>query len=100
MNAPEEGSVIPENLPPQVQNVVPPTTANISLPSVAVNINFFSGDEDENVIDWFETFEFAAKALGWNEHDMFNAVPAYLHGIMLFLVQFLLHLNLQKIMLR
>lgn len=55
-------------------------SAHISFPSIPVNISFFSGDEEENVIDWFESFEFSARALGWSETDMFNVLPAYLQG--------------------
>uniref|UniRef100_A0A158P4N7 RNA-directed DNA polymerase n=1 Tax=Tetranychus urticae TaxID=32264 RepID=A0A158P4N7_TETUR len=65
----------------RTNNLVPPlTTANVTFPNVPVNINFFSGDDDENVIDWFDSFEFAAAALGWSKTDMFNVLPAYLQG--------------------
>ncbi|XP_025016786.1 uncharacterized protein LOC112538932 [Tetranychus urticae] len=52
----------------------------LPLPNISLTINYFSGDDDENIIDWFQTFEFSAKALGWSETDMFNAIPAYLQG--------------------
>ena len=58
----------------------PTMAASVTLPAIPVTINYFTADEEENVIDWFSSFQFAANALGWQPNDMFRYVPAYLQG--------------------
>ena len=50
------------------------------MPNLPVNIPPFSGEDDENIVDWFENFEVVARTYGWTMDQMFRAVPTYLLG--------------------
>jgi hypothetical protein len=46
----------------------------------SVTIRPFTGDGEEDVIDWLEEYEYLTEAAGWDDQARFTKVAAYLHG--------------------
>ena len=69
-----------ENIQTLPQTINIPYVAPISMPTPPVNLTAFSGEEDENILDWFERFESVATNFNWNAEQMYITLPTYLQG--------------------
>ena len=61
-------------------NAPAPIINTVNMPNIPITIPTFSADIDENIIDWFENFEFAAQTLNWSEAEKFQRLPTYLQN--------------------